>query len=517
MLLFSTELLQMPFSTLDSAASRHTSQSDSSERVFPSKTRRASVSTSPGSRYRDSSLLTGFWSWDTDKAEMVFCNKFGEYNGRKEASGGKSPAKVGISTESSLSLGLSKRDSPSSSGSSKKSFSDPRPSRDSLLLQDVQASALMHHPLSCERRSAPAFGGPSLPPSTPPPLRFDTSSNFTGWLLPDGIDTSIPEGNFPDLPDLSNSSFSLANISVSSEHVPLTPRRNIGLGLNLGSPAKAEVLCHDGVLSDRFLVETMLTFNAMELEGQESNHSVSHRGEAKLNRFTGTPKSLTSGFVIKDSTKSPSTSTPRKTVNATKPNKTRGSQSSELDFSPSVPVKYQSRIPKFKTKLYRQSVPIPVISSTSVSPPLKSPESTHRSFSLQRRGRDVTVSTICSSLKGCSSNVPLPSSISSSTSSPPSPKKTGYPSCVSEFGSDESPPRTSSNVVKGTDRVKRGAIRSEFEYRRRSTSSSASAGDRVLPLLALDSQDRGPNQGQNCRDNAEAQTKQQKTRMLWRR
>ncbi|KIK54438.1 hypothetical protein GYMLUDRAFT_100111 [Collybiopsis luxurians FD-317 M1] len=331
-----------------------------------------------------SNYTAGFWSWNPEKAEMVFSRKVRNRDDDQEASSGKSPAKVGITTES-----------PSSVGSSTLASS----------IEPNLSSIHCNLPTACEVDSH--YPEPSLPTSSPPPLRFN--SEFTGWLLPGGVDTSIIDEDFPELPDLSDSTF--ANTSTDSDFVPPTPHRNIGLGLNLEVQRKTKILCHDGILSETFLEETVATLKTLELNGGGLDCFVPQEVDTSANVFIDTPKPISNGLKNPSASRtSPLPSIPRTATASTKKfnmhRTIQCSEASHLQHSPDSPalIKSQASTPKLKTRagFNRRSGSVPRFTSTS---PPKLSTQLHRSMSLQRRGgRDVTISTISSALKKNSSS-----------------------------------------------------------------------------------------------------------------
>ncbi|KAE9387675.1 hypothetical protein BT96DRAFT_1025779 [Gymnopus androsaceus JB14] len=237
---------------------------------------RRSLSSSPAPRNRiqttESANLSrrpssgiGFWSWDSEKAEMVLHRKTSTKDDSEseldESLNIKSPAKAEITTKSP-SLAFVKRGS--SHGSTRSD--SPR------LTGDTSESFEYDDPALLDDRT---------PPSSPPPLRFNTNFQFGDWILPGRRDTSIPtDVDFANWADVSipNSSFDSNDPDTSTDSdfaAPLTPIHNVGLGLGLdsglvglgfGFKPQAKTFCHDGVLSDAFLDEALSTFRVMESE-----------------------------------------------------------------------------------------------------------------------------------------------------------------------------------------------------------------------------------------------------------
>ncbi|KAJ3796610.1 hypothetical protein GGU11DRAFT_787818 [Lentinula aff. detonsa] len=207
---------------------------------------------------------TGHWSWDQDKAEVVFCRKLGDLHCKQGSLTTKSPAKAIITTKSPVMASVRLKPSDSLRKVPHIRLNSPRQPYSPLPISAFEPPGLFVE--SGCRSTFP------LPPSSPPPL-----SGFAEWLLPDGIDTSIPDDD-SDLSDLMSSSFALTNtsnvdsdlstISSDSSSILTTPGRGIGLGLSLGYAnsqlsVPPRVFCHDGEISETFLKEASFTFDAM--------------------------------------------------------------------------------------------------------------------------------------------------------------------------------------------------------------------------------------------------------------
>ncbi|KAJ3995563.1 hypothetical protein F5050DRAFT_1808542 [Lentinula boryana] len=240
---------------------------------------------SPFISIRRNSLLgtvgvdTGHWSWDQDKPEVVFCRKIGDLHCKQGSLTTKSPAKAIITTKSPAMASVRLKPSDSLRNLPHIRLNSPRQPYSPLPISAFEPPGLFVE--SDCRSTFP------LPPSSPPPL-----SGFAEWLLPDGIDTSIPDDD-SDLSDLMSSSFALTNtsnadsdlstISSDSSSILTTPGRGIGLGLCLGHTnsqlsVQSRVFCHDGEISETFLKEASFTFDAMRSRIVSCTPFTAHRG-----------------------------------------------------------------------------------------------------------------------------------------------------------------------------------------------------------------------------------------------
>ncbi|KAJ3882097.1 hypothetical protein F5051DRAFT_449475 [Lentinula edodes] len=375
-------------------------------------------------------IEAGYWNWDPEKAEVVFCRKSKNLEYTLGSLPTKSPAKVIITTkspamafvqpESSNSL---RRLSSSMTNSSSRPYS-PTP------VSGFESSSLAARGLASKASPVTL--------SSPPPLRFN--SDFTGWLLPDGVDTSIPDDN-SELPDLTHCSFAFASalnpnlststISSDSEDIPPTPGRGVGLGFGLGFGCGARVFCHDNEIAATSLKETALTFDAASVSN-EIIGSLDVRGRSGggsrfiasgYDETLGLPTtSCFEGNVEKelDSTpKVPSETTsnfkdniPCFSFSSTPRNRTSSSSASQCpsSTSPSLRSHSRSQAPGF-TDVSSSKRPEGCSNENSVGKPTTSKPaaakrgSIRRTISLHRRGGpDVTLATISSSLKRSTSS-----------------------------------------------------------------------------------------------------------------
>ncbi|KAJ3839486.1 hypothetical protein F5878DRAFT_660244 [Lentinula raphanica] len=346
-------------------------------------------------------VKAGYWSWNSNKAEVEFSPKGRDVQDAQSSLTTKSPAQAVTSNRSPA-----------------MSFTQPSPSdRSQTPRFGVDLLRSPHLPMLRSDPDTPTSFVPEyrngsrslLPPSSPPPLRF--GREFTGWLLPDGIDTSIPDDNFdmPDLTDTSNIDLDMSTTSSNASYIPPTPDRGIGLGLSLGfahtqSPLRANVAYHDGEISETFLNEAICTFNAMSyrersgapffdqnpgyapvfpFEGRDIDFTPNvHEPSAKKSDMGNRCCSFSSTPL--KSTSTPVASSPRSTSPVFRPRQQYGVSNNSGQKS--------SRLSDRKPDHDH-----PGDNSAMTTPPNR------RSLSLKRRvGRDVTVATISSTLKSTS-------------------------------------------------------------------------------------------------------------------
>ncbi|KAJ4465715.1 hypothetical protein C8R41DRAFT_985185 [Lentinula lateritia] len=382
----------------------------------------ASSSLSRNSLSENIGIEAGYWNWDSEKAEVVFCRKSNNLEYTPGSLPTKSPAKAIITTNSPAMAFVQ----PESSNSLRR-----------LSSSMTNSSSRPYSPTSVSGFESPSLAARGLASkaspvtlSSPPPLRFNY--DFTGWLLPDGVDTSIPDDN-SELPDLTDSSFAFASasnpnlntstISSNSEDVPPTPGRGVGLGFGLSFACGARVFCHDNEIAATSLKETALTFDAASLSN-EIIGSLDVRGQSGggsrfiASEALGLPAaSCFEGNVEKELDCTPKV--PSETISNFKDNipyfsfsstprsRTSSSSASQCpsSTSPSLRRHDRSQTPGF-TNVCSSKRPEGCSNENSVGKPATSKPaaakrgSIRRTISLHRRGGpDVTLATISSSLK----------------------------------------------------------------------------------------------------------------------
>ncbi|KAJ3850509.1 hypothetical protein EV368DRAFT_84481 [Lentinula lateritia] len=389
---------------------------------------RASSSLSRNSLSRNIGIDAGFWNWDPEKAAVVFCRKSNNLEYRSGSLPTKSPAKVIITTKSPA-----------------MAFAQPEPSNSLPRLSMIDSSSRPFSPTSVSGFESPSLAvrglasrASSVTLSSPPPLHFN--SDFTGWLLPDGVDTSIPDDN-SELPDQTDSSFAFASssnpdlntstISSNSEHIPPTPGRGVGLGFGQGFAHNllsggARVFCHDSEISEAFLKETAFEAAGVSNEaispldvrglyggGYQSGYGEvfgfptascfsGKNGEREFDSTLKLPSETISNF--KDST-------PCLSFSSTPHDRTSSSSVSPCPSptSPSLRRHSRSQVPEFTSSSSKR--PKGCFNEGSVGKPTTSNPAAakrniiSRTITLHHRGgRDVTLATISSSLKRSNSS-----------------------------------------------------------------------------------------------------------------
>ncbi|KAH7868000.1 uncharacterized protein C8R40DRAFT_1136815 [Lentinula edodes] len=376
-------------------------------------------------------IEAGYWNWDPEKAEVVFCRKSNNLEYTPGSRPTKSPAKVTITTKSPA-----------------MAFVLPEPSNSLRRLSSsmIDSSSRPYSPTPVFGFASPSLAVRGLASkaspvtlSSPPPLHFN--SDFTGWLLPDGVDTSIPDDN-SELPDLTDSSFTFASssnpdlntstISSNSEYNPPTPGRGIGLGFGLGFAHTslsgcARVFCYDNEISQTFLKET--AFDAADvsngaitpLEVQGSYGGGCQSGYSEAFDFPTAPcfegkngeKEYDSTLKLPSETISNSKGNiPCLSLSSTPRNRTSSSSlfPCPSSTSPSLRRHSRSQVTGFSS-VSSSKRPEGCSNENSVSKPTTSKPaaakrgSIRRTISLHRRGGpDVTLATISSSLKRSTSS-----------------------------------------------------------------------------------------------------------------
>ncbi|KAJ3755111.1 hypothetical protein EV360DRAFT_73145 [Lentinula raphanica] len=353
---------------------------------------------SPFESSHSDAVKAGYWSWNSNKAEVEFFSKGRDVQDAQSSLTTKSPAQA-VTSNRSPAMSFT-QPSPSDR------FQTPRFGVDLLrsphlsMLRSDRETPTSSVPNSRNRSRSP------LSPSSPPPLRF--GREFTGWLLPDGIDTSIPDDNFdmPDLADTSNVDFDMSTTSSNASYIPQTPDRGIGLGLSLGfahthSPLRANVSCHDGGISETFLNEAICTFNAMSYrDSSGAPFAVQNSGYTPICPFDERDIDFTPNVHEPSANKSDMgnrcclfSSTPVKSISTPV-------ASSPRSASPVFRQRQQYGISNNSgQKSSRLSDRRPDDDHSGVNSAMTTPTN-RRSLSLKRRvGRDVTMATISSTLK----------------------------------------------------------------------------------------------------------------------